>query len=139
MKVAVAVIYDEQQRVLITKRPEHVAHGGMWEFPGGKLEKDELPFAALIRELKEEVDIDILEYSFLDSVLHHYEERTVDLLVFLVKKYHGKAACKEAQSDLRWVNLSELDLYNFPAANKKIIKLLKTNPVFQIENLASMD
>ncbi|MBA3536405.1 MAG: 8-oxo-dGTP diphosphatase MutT [Tatlockia sp.] len=125
MKVAVAVIFDEQQRVLITKRPANAAHGGLWEFPGGKLEEGEPGSAALIREIKEEVGVDVLEYSFLGSVVHDYESKIVELLVYSVEKFKGKACCRESQSDLRWVNLNELALFNFPEANEQIIQLIK--------------
>lgn len=124
MKVAVAIIFDEQQRVLITQRPEAAAHGGLWEFPGGKLEEGESPVAALIREIKEEVGLEILEYSFLDSVIHDYGKKTVELLVFSVSEYQGQAYCREAQTDLRWVHLAELGLFNFPEANERVIKLI---------------
>lgn len=125
MKVAVAIIYDNQNRILITQRPLHVAHGGMWEFPGGKLEADELPSLALIREIKEEVGIDILEYSFLDEITHNYGHKIVHLLVFSVKKFSGEAVRCESQLDLRWIERDELVDYCFPEANNKIIEFIK--------------
>ncbi|ARG97554.1 8-oxo-dGTP diphosphatase MutT [Legionella micdadei] len=127
MKVAVAVIYDNQNRVLITQRALHAAHGGMWEFPGGKLEAEELPTSALIREIKEEVGIDILEYSFLDEITHNYGQITVHLLVFCVKKFCGEALRCESQLDIRWVELDKLVDYCFPEANNKIIELITKN------------
>jgi 8-oxo-dGTP diphosphatase len=125
MKVAVAIIFDEQERVLITKRPAHAAHGGLWEFPGGKLEEGEPASAALIREIKEEVGIDILESRFLGSVVHDYDSKTVELLVYSVVKFQGEAYCRESQSDLRWVHLKELTQYNFPKANERVIELIQ--------------
>ncbi|MBA2652239.1 MAG: 8-oxo-dGTP diphosphatase MutT [Tatlockia sp.] len=126
MKVAVALILDEKQRVLITQRPAHASHGGFWEFPGGKLEAGELPSEALIREIKEEVGLDILDHSFLGSITHNYDTKTVDLLVFSVEKYRGDAYCRESQSDLRWVLVNELENYHFPEANKQIIELVQS-------------
>ncbi len=130
MKVAVAVIFDEQQRVLITKRPEQAAHGGLWEFPGGKLEKEETAEAALIREIKEEVDLDILDYTFLGAIYHTYGINHVELLVFSSHQFKGEAHCREGQSDLRWVHRQELDNYDFPEANEEVKKLIMSELSF---------
>ncbi|HHF7347076.1 TPA: 8-oxo-dGTP diphosphatase MutT [Legionella feeleii] len=125
MKVAVAIIFDQEQRVLITRRPVHAAHGGMWEFPGGKLEANELPEQALIREINEEVGIDILDYRFLTEVTHSYDAQVVHLLVFIITCYEGKPSCRESQLALRWVSVDDLDNYQFPEANIRIIELMK--------------
>lgn len=125
MKVAVAIIFDQEQRVLITRRPVHAAHGGMWEFPGGKLEANELPEQALVREIKEEVGIDILDYRFFTEVTHSYDAQVVHLLVFIITCYEGKPRCRESQLALRWVSVDDLDNYQFPEANIRIIELIK--------------
>lgn len=125
MKVAVAIIFDQEKRVLITRRPVHAAHGGMWEFPGGKLEANELPEQALIREINEEVGIDILDYRFLTEVTHSYDAQVVHLLVFIITCYEGKPRCRESQLALRWVSVDDLDNYQFPEANIRIIELIK--------------
>ncbi|KTD36284.1 Mutator protein MutT [Legionella nautarum] len=126
MKVAVAVIYDKQGRILIAQRPLDAAHGGMWEFPGGKLESDELAETALIREIKEEVGLDILDYSFLGEIVHYYGSKMVHLLVFAVKKFQGEPFKREAQLDLQWVEVNNLSEYSFPEANSQIIELIKS-------------
>jgi 8-oxo-dGTP diphosphatase len=125
VKVAVAVIYDKQGRILIAQRPLHAAHGGMWEFPGGKLESNELAETALIREIKEEVGLDILDYSFLGEIVHYYGSKMVNLLVFTVKKYQGEPFKRESQLDLQWVEVNKLSDYSFPEANSQIIELIK--------------
>lgn len=127
MKVAVAIVFDNEQRVLITRRPLHAAHGGMWEFPGGKLEAGELPSEALVREIKEEVGIEIVEYSFLGEVTHTYGDKTVTLLVFRIEQYQGNAICCESQIDLCWVSVNNLVDYTFPEANLQIINLIQKN------------
>lgn len=124
MKVAVAVIYNEQGHILIAQRPLHAAHGGMWEFPGGKLEPNELAETALVREIKEEVGLDILDYSFLGEIVHHYGSKVVNLLIFAVKKFQGEPFKREAQLDLRWVEVNTLSEYSFPEANSQIIELI---------------
>lgn len=125
MKVAVAIIYDNDNRILITRRPLHAPHGGMWEFPGGKLEEQELPETALIREIKEEVGIDVLRHQFLGEVVHTYGNKRVTLLIFAVDQYQGQARCCESQMDLRWVCSEALTDYSFPEANLQIIELIK--------------
>jgi len=125
MRVAVAVITDERQRILITRRAEHSSHGGLWEFPGGKLECEELAPSALIREVKEEVDLDVLAYDYLGEIRHSYAEQDISLLVYHVYDYRGAALRREAQLDLRWVELDHLNEFQFPAANIEIIELIR--------------
>lgn len=125
LKVAVAVISDAQRRVLITRRSLHASHGGIWEFPGGKLEKNELPTAALVREIKEEVDLDVIAYDYLGEINHTYKQQPISLLVYHVHHYQGEALCREEQMDMRWVDLEELQNFQFPAANIEIIELIK--------------
>jgi len=125
MRVAVAVVTDASQRILITRRPLHAPHGGMWEFPGGKLENDELATAALIREIKEEVAIDVRAYNYLGEVRHIYDQKAVSLLIYHVYDYQGEATCQEAQMDLRWVDINNLKDFQFPAANLEIIELIR--------------
>lgn len=87
IKVAVAVITDAQQRILITRRSLNTSQGGLWEFPGGKLEKDEEPTAALVREIKEEVNLDSIAFNYLGQVSCTSQKRTILLLVYHVYQY----------------------------------------------------
>lgn len=125
MKVAVAVIADEKQRLLVTRRSSHASHGGMWEFPGGKLEDDETPFAALVREIYEEVGLEVMHGDFLGEVHHAYPKHSVTLLVYYVTSFNGQAVSRETQTDLRWVDFDALSHLEFPAANVHIIDLIK--------------
>jgi 8-oxo-dGTP diphosphatase len=122
MKVAVALITDKQQRLLITQRATNSSHGGFWEFPGGKLESNEAPTIALIREVKEEVGLDVLVCRYLGEIHHQYDTRDVILLTYHVNLFRGNAAPCESQLDLRWVALSELGNYTFPAANDRLLE-----------------
>lgn len=124
MKVAIAVIIDDKQRILITQRSSHGSHGGMWEFPGGKLEGDETPFAALIREVHEEVGLDIIHGNFLGEIHHAYPNHSVSLLVYCVTSFTGNAVAREMQMDLRWVEFDSLKKLQFPAANVHVIDLI---------------
>jgi 8-oxo-dGTP diphosphatase len=125
LNVVVAVITDAQQRVLITRRALSASSGGLWEFPGGKLEAGEQPTAALIREIKEEVGLDILGYDYLGEVRYVYKHQPISLLVYHVHRYHGEAVCCETQLDLRWVDLVSLNDFHFPAANIEIIEMIR--------------
>ena len=124
MRVAVAVIFDKKNRVLLTQRALESSHGGLWEFPGGKLKDKEEPITALKREIKEEVDLEIIESEFLCELTYHYAEQ-ITLHVFCVNKFEGIPKCCEKQLNLRWVELAHLNYYDFPKANDHIIEMLK--------------
>ena len=124
MHVAVGLITDDKQRVLITKRAVESPQGGLWEFPGGKLEQGEEASSALIRELYEEVGLTVLQYTFLDVITHTYPSRTVSLWVYHVSGYEGEAHRCEKQQDLRWVYLSELHHHRLLDASQKLIALI---------------
>ena len=124
MRVAVGIITDSNQNILITRRPLHVSHGGFWEFPGGKLEENEDPADALIREIKEEVGLQVLGCHYLGEINHTYDQNAVSLLVYHVDEHKGEAACLENQMDLRWVEVEKLSDFQFPAANDFIIKMI---------------
>lgn len=125
IKVAVAIILDSQQRILVTKRPLDVPQGGCWEFPGGKLEASETPEQALVREIKEEVGIEVKQCTLLGEIEHQYPGKLVQLIVFHVSEFSGTASCLEGQLDLQWVNRELLNADHFPDANKAIFNLLK--------------
>jgi 8-oxo-dGTP diphosphatase len=124
MDVAVGIVSDDKHRLLITKRPLDKQHGGLWEFPGGKVEAGETALNALVRELKEEVDIDVLAARLLDTIEHHYPTFSVRLLVFWVDDFEGIASAIEGQADLKWAEVDELWGMNFPEANEAIISLV---------------
>ena len=124
MKVAVAIITDDQQRILITQRPFHVPHGGRWEFPGGKLESDESAESALIREIREEVGLEILQYQYIGIINHQYPDKAVQLIVFLVTEFIGVPCCLEGQLNMQWISKNSLNSDEFPEANHGIIELI---------------
>ena len=136
MKVAVAVITDEFNRILITRRSPNVSHGGFWEFPGGKLNKDELAEDALVREIKEEVGLDVLSYVYMGEVRYQYNDQDIELLIFHINKFSGNASCKEEQLDLRWELIDNFYKFQFPAANIKIIELIKEARILHVENIS---
>lgn len=124
IRVAVAIIVDAQERILITQRPLHTSHAGFWEFPGGKLEPNELPEQALIREVKEEVGLEVLNYKFLGEVNHQYTDKSVQLLVFLVTEFSGIPFCLEGQLAMEWMLRTEFKEKKFPEANHTVMALI---------------
>ncbi|WP_409525300.1 Nudix family hydrolase [Nitrincola sp. MINF-07-Sa-05] len=122
--VVAAVIVDAAGQILIARRPESKHQGGLWEFPGGKVEVGETPLDALQRELHEELGIDVNQARPLIQILHRYPDKSVKLDVWRVDGFSGEAHGKEGQP-VCWVDEAELDEYAFPAANKPIITALR--------------
>ena len=118
--VAVAVVFDDDGRVLISKRHPDSHQGGLWEFPGGKVESGEDVYRALCRELREELGVDMIAAEALLEIRHDYPDKQVLLDVWRVSSYTGVARGREGQP-LRWVPVAELSGYEFPAANRPIV------------------
>ena len=122
--VAVGVIVDSAHSVLITRRAQSAHQGGLWEFPGGKVEAGESLLAALTRELQEELGIVIGRTSALLEIHHDYGDKQVLLDVHVVWDYSGEARSLENQP-MAWVPPQALTQYAFPAANVAIVTALK--------------
>ncbi len=122
--VAAAAIEDSQGRILITKRHDHVHQGGLWEFPGGKLEPQESVMHALTRELQEELGITPLRPEPLIRITHHYEDCSVLLDVYRVKAYLGNPRGMEGQP-LDWLLPEQMQADRFPAADRPILSALQ--------------
>lgn len=118
--VAVGVIYDTQGRILIARRPDHVAQGGVWEFPGGKVDAHETVTTALQRELHEELGIEMEQTRPLIQIHHDYGDQQVWLDVHEVLTFRGEPHGREGQP-IRWVSKADLSDYVFPAANLPIV------------------
>jgi len=127
LHVAVGVIIStnkgNQTQYFVTKRLDNVHQGGKWEFPGGKVEKGETIAQALARELKEEVNIDVLSCQPLMIIHHDYGDKKVCLEVFVVDNYMGKPCAQEGQQQ-SWITLEEFKNLNFPKANEAIMAKL---------------
>ncbi len=118
--VAVGVI-KKNNAIFICKRADEQHQGGLWEFPGGKVEAGESVFAALKRELIEEVGLTIHSSSQLMVIEHDYGDKCVKLDVHVVSNFSGEAHGAEGQPS-EWVAISELENYDFPEANAEIIE-----------------
>lgn len=119
----VGVVFDVDGRVLITRRPEHVHQGGLWEFPGGKVESGEDVWSALVRELQEELGIEVIAAQSFLQVGHAYPDKMVLLDVWWIKSYKGRARGAEGQA-VDWLEPESLYKRAFPAANHPIIEAI---------------
>ena len=131
-KVAVGVVADSQGRFLIGGRPQGKAYAGQWEFPGGKVEPGEAVFEALVREFREELNLQVEAAHALFSCIHAYPDREVELHFWQVTDYRGEARGVEGQN-LRWVHSDDLASGNFLEGNRalleKICALMWSDPV----------
>lgn len=132
--VAVGVILDASGNVLVARRSEQQHLGGLWEFPGGKLEPGESVQQALYRELKEELAIEVQHSEPLCQIEHHYPEKSVLLDVWVVDSFNGEPTGVE-QQPLRWLPTAQLDPAQFPPANRLIIRRLQLRELFAMVNL----
>ena len=118
--VAAAVIRGKDGQILIAKRCDDKHQGGLWEFPGGKVEAGETAQAALARELEEELGILVTTARPLIQVRHDYPDKHVLLDVWDVSAFTGEPHGAEGQP-LAWVSARQLSEYEFPAANRPIV------------------
>lgn len=122
--VAVAVLVNDADEVCISLRHPNVHQGGLWEFPGGKVEQGESVDNALIREIKEELSL-VINYSRpLIKITHCYPDKKVCLHVRKILSFDGIAVGAEGQQ-VRWVPTDQLSQYDFPEANISIVKALQ--------------
>ena len=117
--VAACALLDSEGAVLIAKRPEGRPLAGLWEFPGGKVEAGEEPEEALIRELHEELGIDIAkrDLSPLTFASHAYPDFHLLMPVYLCRRWQGSVAAHEGQ-ELLWVKPDALHRYDMPPADE---------------------
>ncbi len=138
LHVAVGVIKDKAGKVLISLRHNKAHQGGLWEFPGGKVEAGETVEQALRRELKEELDISVGLVRPLIQIKHQYTDLNVLLDVWTVTEFSGMAKGCEGQ-EFTWVSQQDLAKYSFPAANIPIITAIKLPSEYAILNTATED
>jgi 8-oxo-dGTP diphosphatase len=124
--VAACALIDTDNRVLLARRPEGKKMAGLWEFPGGKLNPGEIPEHALIRELKEELGIDVAEACLAAFAFasHDYDRFHLLMPLFLCRRWKGTPAGLEGQA-LAWVRPNKLTDYDMPPADKPLIPLLR--------------
>ncbi len=124
--VAACALVDLDGRVLLAKRPEGKKMAGLWEFPGGKLNPGETPEAALIRELKEELGIDVTAACLapLFFASHGYERFHLLMPLYVCRRWKGSPTGREGQT-LAWVHKDKLGEYKMPEADRPLVPLLR--------------
>ncbi len=121
--VAVGVV-RRNGRVLIARRPEEGLLGGLWEFPGGKVEEGETPAEAMVRELREEMGIEVRAGEPIERVEHAYSHFRITLFAFYARLLKGTPRPRSA-SAWTWATPEELSGYAFPAANQRVLEALR--------------
>lgn len=124
LHVAAAAVVAPDGRILIARRPLHLHQGGLWEFPGGKVEPGEDILRALSRELHEELGIDVVQARSFLRIPYRYPDREIVLDVWRVDAFSGVPHGREGQ-EVRWVALADLPHYAFPPPNRSIITALQ--------------
>jgi 8-oxo-dGTP diphosphatase len=124
--VVAAALIDTQGRILLARRPEGKKMAGLWEFPGGKMDPGEIPEAALVRELREELGIEISAADLAPFVFasHSYEKFHLLMPVFLCRRWRGTPVGREGQA-LAWVAPDRLIEYPMPPADRPLIPMLR--------------
>ena len=124
--VAACALIDTDGRVLIAQRPDDKPMAGLWEFPGGKIEQDERPEDALIRELKEELAIDVQEACLapLTFASHRYEDFALLMPLYTCRRWNGTPVPREHRA-VKWVKPAELAKYQMPPADLPLLPMLR--------------
>lgn len=123
--VVAAALVDVDGRVLIAQRPEGRSMAGLWEFPGGKVGPDESPEDALVRELKEELSIEVCDTCLAPFTFasHAYESFHLLMPLYLCRRWEGQIRPQEGQQ-VRWVRAAKLSEYPMPPADVPLIAML---------------
>ena len=126
INVVAAVIQNKEGKILIAQRNLKKSQGGLWEFPGGKIEPNETKEEAIIREIKEELDIRIEAVKYLSEKVFKYPDKEVNLIAIECRHIEGNIKLLEHE-DIKWVDRSELQNYEFAPADGFIVDALMKN------------
>jgi 8-oxo-dGTP diphosphatase len=124
-KIGAAVIWNPSGQILIDKRKAGGNMGGLWEFPGGKVEPGETVSECIVREISEELAIEITVGEHLISIEHTYPKFQMTLIAHHCQHISGIPQPIESD-EIRWVNVEDLELYQFPDANRAIIAAIQS-------------
>ncbi|WP_027094531.1 8-oxo-dGTP diphosphatase MutT [Cohnella thermotolerans] len=123
IEVAAAVIEDEEGRILIARRREGKSQAGLWEFPGGKIEPGETAEACIVRELREEMSIDVSPGEYLGENVHDYGDIRIRLIAHRAKYIGGRIRLAD-HDHCKWVKPGDLTGYEFAPADAPFVERL---------------
>lgn len=127
IRVVAGIIWNEDKtKILLSQRKADQDFGGLWEFPGGKVEADEQEEITLLRELKEELQIDVVNYAPAIAFPFEYPTKTIDFTIYEVFSFTGIPVGAESQI-VAWVKKEELQNLEFPEANQRMITYILNN------------
>ena len=122
VEVVAGIIY-KGDKFLIAQRNLKKAQGGLWEFPGGKLEVGETPEDALVREIKEEFNADIKVEGFVGENIHHYPEKDIKLMFYKARLIGENIEALEHE-DFKWITKEDRDNFEFAGADRKVFEMI---------------
>ena len=122
--IGVAIIRNSDHQILIDKRLPKGSFAGFWEFPGGKIEPGESVTDCIVREIQEEIGIQVQVREQLIEIHHDYPQFTVNLAAYWCDHVAGEPQALECE-EVRWVTIAELSHYQFPEANQEIIDAIQ--------------
>ena len=124
--VSIIALIDDENKILIGKRPEGKNFEKLWEFPGGKVKKNETLEQALIRETKEEINVNLKMNCIAPLAFSTYYNQDINIIILLYisRKWDLEPLCK-FHSELKWVKANDLNKYNMPPTNKPLISSLQ--------------
>ena len=124
IEVSAALIF-RAGKLLITQRHAQSHLGGLWEFPGGKREPGETFEQCLVREIREELGVEISVGELFEEIRHDYPEKSVHLKFFICRILHGEPQALDCAA-VRWIEKSELVAHEFPAADAQLLEKLRS-------------
>lgn len=122
--IGVAIIWNQAGQILIDRRLPGGSSGGLWEFPGGKLEIGETIEQCILREVAEELAIEVAIEQHFRTIDHHYKDIRITLHFYHCRYLGGTPQPLESE-EIRWVTLAEMEQFTFPTANLEVIQSLK--------------
>ncbi|MED4052294.1 (deoxy)nucleoside triphosphate pyrophosphohydrolase [Priestia megaterium] len=123
MKIVTAAIIKDKNRLLIAKRHSKDPLGGKWEFPGGKIEPGETPQECLVREINEELGVEVKIGPFYDDTVYSSQDRDIHLLFYWAEVINGEVI-PVVHDDLKWITIDKLANFDFAPADIPIVKRL---------------
>jgi len=126
INVVAGIIKNADNKILIAQRNIHKSQGGLWEFPGGKIEQGETKEEAIVREIKEELKIDIIPIRYVDEKVFKYPDKTINLIA-IECRYNGGTIIKTEHEEVKWIKPEEMREYRFAPADEFIVNNLCTS------------